>query len=183
MSFETLNKWCLNLLSGLCRKSNFWHQNWDGVLYSWELDLGSCGRPNGCLVEGPVRTLKKYFKTTCREFRCCITVGSYRSYSDESRTKCLPWDIITLLYIWARKMSCEKLCISLGWGRAKLLVGNSKYWFLHLDLYVIRMSYLHTLFNPSKRTGYPSSTSGFRRLISLQVMRSRNQVSHLPIEI
>jgi hypothetical protein len=39
------------------------------VLSPWELEMGSEGRPKVCLVEGFVRTLKNYFKTTCREYR------------------------------------------------------------------------------------------------------------------
>jgi len=36
-------------------------------LYPREPELGLCWRPSGCLDEGSVRTLKNYFKTTCRD--------------------------------------------------------------------------------------------------------------------
>jgi len=32
------------------------------LLYPRELELGSCWRPSCCLVEGSIRTLKKYFQ-------------------------------------------------------------------------------------------------------------------------
>jgi len=50
----------------------FFYSSPNHVLYPWELEIGSYGRPSDCLVRGFVRTLKNYFKTTCREFRWCI---------------------------------------------------------------------------------------------------------------
>ena len=146
-----------------------------------ELELGSCRRPSVFLVEGSVRALKP-FKNTCREFRCCITVDSYISYSDESRTKGPPRDTITLLYIYGPERWCVKNYPSvLGvvvwscWLETlsfdRIFTSGS---IRHKNVIVS-----HVLFNPSKRTVYPSSTSGFRRLISLQVTRSRDQVSPL----
>ena len=148
-------------------------------MYPWELELGSCWRPSGCLVEGSVRTFKKYFKTTCREFRWCITVGSYRSYSDESRTKCPPRDTITLLYIRARKVSCENCASVLGvvvWSYWLKILSIDRI-FTSGSIRHMNVIASHVLFNPSERTGYHSSTSGFRRLISLHVTRSTDPLS------
>ena len=140
------------------------------VLYPWELELGFCWRPSGCLVEGSVRTLKNYFKTTCWDFWWCIWEEKFNSEVLSMRVvqSVPPRDLITLLYIWFRKVSCEN-CTSVSgvavWSYwLKFLIIS---WKLHLFL-TRHMNVIasHVLFSPLKRTKYHSSTPGIERLIS-----------------
>jgi len=96
------------------------------------------GRLSDCLDEGSVRTLKNYFKTSCREFQMMYWVDSFRRSSDESWTKCPPsWYNYITLYM-ARKSVGENGTSISGvavWSYwLKFLISN---WKLYLDLYVI----------------------------------------------